>query len=357
MSNDMKNDMSSHVNNEEQQLIRETLNRLLGDLCTPEVIDRAELGQWPTALWQALVETGLVLAGIPESAGGSGGSPQDSMLVIREAGRHAAPIPIAEHFMVATLLGDVDPSLLALPSTIATGDFNCDGNHIIGSACAVPFARWCTNLLVPAIHDAKQVLCLVPLADCNIEERTNIAGEPRDDVSMDTDIDPTRIFTAPDNILQTIRLMGAATRSVMMAGALETVLELSVAYSLERSQFGKPIAKFQAIQQQLAILAGEVAASTMAGHAVTSAINDLQMADIAIGKARIGEAIAVCTDIAHQVHGAMGYTKEHRLNHATRRLWAWRDEYGAEREWQIKLGEQMLAAGADNLWAQITERV
>ena len=74
--------------NEQQLLIRNTLERLLGDLCTPEVVDAAEQGEWPRELWAALIETGLALAGIPEAAGGAGGEPEDSLLVIREAAKY-----------------------------------------------------------------------------------------------------------------------------------------------------------------------------------------------------------------------------------------------------------------------------
>ena len=139
-----------------------------------------------------------------------------------------------------------------------------------------------------------------------------------------------------------------------MAGALESVLEMSVRYAMDRSQFGRPISKFKAIQHQLAVLAGESAASTMAAHSIVTALENLVETDIAIGKARIGEAVSVCTDIAHQVHGAMGYTMEHSLNHRTRRLWSWRNDYGSERFWQKQVGQAFLGTHADALWSTIT---
>ena len=55
----------------------------------------------------------------------------------------------------------------------------------------------------------------------------------------------------------------------------------------------------------------------------------------------------------HQVHGAMGYTYEHRLHHFTRRLWAWRDEWGNEFYWQAKLGQHLASLGADRVWGYI----
>ena len=182
-----------------------------------------------------------------------------------------------------------------------------------------------------------------------------MAGEPRDSIVVNKKLDAAQVLAAEDDTERRVRLMGAATRGLMMAGALESVLEMSVQYSLERSQFGRPISRFQAIQQQLAIMAGEVAASSMAGHAIARAFVELDEVEIAIGKARIGEAVQVCTDIAHQVHGAMGYTMAHTLNHCTRRLWCWRDEYGNEKAWQLLVGRKFLGEGV-NLWSEITRR-
>ena len=123
---------------------------------------------------------------------------------------------------------------------------------------------------------------------------------------------------------------------------------------MDRAQFGRPISKFQAVQHQLAVLAGESAASTMAAHSIVAAFEEAVETDLAIGKARIGEAVSICTDIAHQVHGAMGYTMEHSLNHRTRRLWSWRDDYGSERYWQLQVGRKFLETDADDLWSTIT---
>ena len=139
-----------------------------------------------------------------------------------------------------------------------------------------------------------------------------------------------------------------------MSGALESILEMSVSYSNERNQFGKPISKFQAIQQQLATMAGEVAASIRASQSIDLSRELMIELDVAIAKARVGEAVGTCTDIAHQVHGAMGYTLEHSLNHRTRRLWAWRDEFGSEKDWQIEIGRFFSGNASENLWDQIT---
>jgi alkylation response protein AidB-like acyl-CoA dehydrogenase len=151
--------------------------------------------------------------------------------------------------------------------------------------------------------------------------------------------------------------LGALFRAAQMAGALEAALELAVTYANDRVQFGRPIGKFQAIQQQLAIAAEQVAA---AGVAVAAAASSIRDGDIefaaAAAKLRVGEAAGKVCDIVHQVHGAIGFTHEHRLHHLTRRLWSWRDEFGVESQWALDLGRLMIAEGADGLWPFLAAR-
>jgi acyl-CoA dehydrogenase len=341
--------------NEQQQLISETVNRLLTDLCTPEVVDKSESGTFAANLWHTLTETGLTAAGLGVEAGGSGGDLEDSLLVIREAARFAAPVPLAEHFIAGLLLSEQGQSIESGPVTIASGKFFIsDGLSLSGTANDVAFARWSTQVVLVAQGPDGLKLCRVPASDFDIVQKNSVAGEPRDAISVNTKVAAESAFSVDPQTPGRIKLMGAALRALMMSGALESVLEMTVQYSTERSQFGRPISKFQAIQQQLAILAGEVAACQMASHSVVDSFSTLGELDIAIGKARIGEAVSICTDIAHQVHGAMGYTLEHSLNHRTRRLWSWREEYGNEREWQQLVGRHFSAQGADKLWGAMT---
>ena len=75
---------------------------------------------------------------------------------------------------------------------------------------------------------------------------------------------------------------------------------------------------------------------------------------MAIAKLRVGDAAGTGAAIAHQVHGAMGFTYEHTLHHSTRRLWGWREEFGNETLWAERLGRMVAAAGADALWPFVT---
>lgn len=343
--------------NEEQQLILETTVRVLSDLCTTEVVNGSESGTFANQLWRTLTETGLTLAGFPESVGGAGGQLQDCLMIIREAAKFAAPVPLAETFIAAHLLQTVGEEVGQGMVTVATGHFDIDDQWVLtGKASNVAFARWCDHVVFIARKSASQVLCKVPLSQFEIIQASNMAGEPRDGLRGNFTIMEDQVFQSEADLSSELHLLGAMTRAVMMSGALESILELSVNYALERKQFGRAIAGFQAVQQQLAIFAGEVAASIRAADALIESASRLDEMEIAVAKSRIGEAAGVGAEIAHQVHGAMGYTMEHNLNHRTRRLWSWRDEYGNERDWQQVLGNHITAAKAEGLWPLVVTR-
>jgi alkylation response protein AidB-like acyl-CoA dehydrogenase len=150
-------------------------------------------------------------------------------------------------------------------------------------------------------------------------------------------------------------LYSAMMLAAKMAGALNAALDLSVRYTRERQQFGKPLASFQAIQQQLAVFAEEAAAADMAAaSAFRAADRGDAWFEIACAKLRANQAARISTGIAHQVHGAMGFTAEYRLQHLTKRLWAWGSEFGNERHWSVRIGARIAARGPENFWPDLT---
>ncbi len=130
---------------------------------------------------------------------------------------------------------------------------------------------------------------------------------------------------------------------------MDAALAMSISYANERVQFGKPIGKFQALQQNLAIFAEEAAAVNCAGPAACRAMDKGDAGfEIAAAKLRANMAIGSGNMIAHQVHGAIGITREFGLQYFTRRLLSWRSEFGNDRIWADRLGAQVAAAGADD---------
>ena len=351
--------------NEMRTLISDTAAKLFADHCDRETRDAAEAGTWPAALWQAAEETGLTLAAAPEAAGGAGGTIGDAMAVLRQAGHQAVPLPLAETFLAAWALAGSGHALPAGPLTVApvrpddrpTLTRAGDGWVLSGHARRVPWAAAAGALAVLAEADGAPMVALVPPVDCRIAPGANMAGEPRDDVDFaDLSLSQDAVHPAGIGIdAAALYRLGALTRVVLIAGALESQLEMAVQYALDRVQFGRPIARFQAIQQQLADLAGQVAAAGRAADVAVEAVEAAKAGDgaleIAVAKARAGEAAGFGAQIAHQVHGAMGFTREHALHYRSRRLWSWRDEFGDETAWQTEIGRQIAARGADGLWA------
>jgi acyl-CoA dehydrogenase len=350
-------------------IIVDTANRICQDLCEPGVINEAEEGKWPAGLWNALEESGLTLTWVSDEIGGAGAEMADGFDVLKVAGAYAVPVPLAETLLAGWLLGRAGMQVPMGPMTAAPVQsetpITLAGGKLSGTAHAVPFARNADHIAVLARDGTACVVGLVKATDCAISPGTSLAGEPADDVAFD-EVTPVSLAPAPAGMDEAaFQAFGAAVRCVQMAGALQRILDQSVQYALEREQFGRPIGKFQAVQHALAELAGEAAAAGAAAEAVAEAVaadgaltangwSEPALAEIATAKVRIGEAATKGSAIAHQAHGAMGFTYEHSLHHRTRRLWVWRDEFGNEAEWSIRLGQMVAARGADDLWAFVT---
>ena len=149
----------------------------------------------------------------------------------------------------------------------------------------------------------------------------------------------------------------AFARSCQIAGALDAALALSVGYVNERQQFGRPLGKFQAVQQNLASFACEAAAANCAAMGAAQALDRGEAHfEIAAAKLRANRAVEIGTTVAHQVHGAIGFTQEYGLHPLTRRLWQWRSEFGNDAYWSRELGSKVVAAGAEAFWPDLTVR-
>ncbi len=348
------------MNDTTDNIIVDTAARIFQDLCDPNTVNEAEKGEWPKALWDALAESGLTLAWVPEELGGAGAALADGFAVLRVAGWFAAPVPLAETLMAGWLLAQAGIAVPSGPLTIAPVHSDgrialTAGGLLSGRARRVPFARNASHIAVLVRREGDPAVALVAAEGLPISQSTSLAGEPRDDVSFDGVVPEAVRPTAVDQ--DRLVSFGAAVRLQQMAGALEKILEQSVQYALDRSQFGRPIAKFQAVQHNLATLAGEAAAASAAADAAAEACSlpEIAISEVAIAKVRGGEAAGTGAAIAHQVHGAMGFTYEHSLHHATRRLWAWREEFGNEAVWAARLGRMVAERGADELWPFITQ--
>jgi acyl-CoA dehydrogenase len=315
----------------DDNLLIDAAGRIFADLCDKALLDAAERGEFPAALWSTLQENGFHELAMPDS----GATLADAFAIVRLGGRYALPLPLAEMLLANRWLGSSDG--LASIGRV-------EGGRVVDT----PWGRRAERVL--GLDDDHQAYVLIQPDAASVEAGVNLAGEARD--SLDVPAGTERI-----GLTEPAYACLALARAVAMAGCLERILELCLQYANEREQFGRAIGKFQAIQHNLAVMAGEVAAASRAADAAIDALGGERFElEVAAAKARVGEAAGIVAESAHQIHGAMGYTHEHQLHHFTRRVWAWRDEYGDEAVWQQHLGRHLAALGADRVWDFLATR-
>jgi len=351
---------------ESENIVAQTAERIFADLADAQTINRDKEGRWKAPLWQALSEAGLPLSWVPEDCGGSGASLAEGFGVLSAAGRFALSLPLAETMLAGWLLSRARIASAEAAMTVAPANpkdrisYGADG-MLSGRAREIPFASEAGHIAVLAHGSEGPRIALVRAGACRIEPGRNLGGDASDTVTFSRAV-PLAIQSAESFDLTSLLLMGAVVRSLQIAGALESMLDISVRYSNERVAFEKKIAKFQAVQHNLAKLAGEsaaaLAAATSAADTLASGAlsGDAAFLEAAAAKIRCAEAAEKGAAIAHQVHGAIGFTIEHVLHRYSLRALAWRDDFGSETYWAVELGKRVAARGADELWPLVASR-
>jgi acyl-CoA dehydrogenase len=338
-------------------MLADSLRRLFSDYGRsgpPESVAVAE-----SSLWLQCKELGLDLTMVPEASGGVGGTWQDAAIALHETGYFQVPLPLAEGILSAKLLSEWGLPASQGPVSVCTkvhGTLQSNNSQprFSGELHGVPWGRDCAVVAVVETTGVLTGMVLEQSPD-RIVYRTNMAGEPRDILTYE-DCPATAM---PCESRESRQLLDycALARSAQVAGCLESALARTVKFASERVQFGRPIGQFQAIQQQIAVCGAEVAAVIAAVRSAAKAADCGEASfQIACAKLRANRAIGICTGIFHQVHGAIGFTRDHPLHHATRRLWSWRSEYGNDAYWSERIGAQVARRGSDKFWSDLTLR-
>jgi acyl-CoA dehydrogenase len=319
-------------------LFAESFERLLRGVCTPATVRAIEAGETSGPLWATLADAGFADLLLSEQGGGAELSLHDAAPLIEACGRHALPVPLAYTMIVRAALEGAGASQVDGPMTIADTPAREDRD---GLRCArVPFGA--VSAWVVVTYGG--VSALWPAKGAKIE---------RDGIHASLDasflwpaIPADAIPLAPSDW----HASGAAITALMMAGAMERMLEMTIAHANDRTQFGKPIGKFQALQQQISVFAERTFATRMASRiACPVQSSRVDKNAVAVAKSCASAAAVDATAIAHAVHGAIGITDEHDLNLYTRRLHAWRRAFGAESGWHAELGRAWLRDGSSAL--------
>jgi len=323
-----------------QDLLAESAAALFTDLATPAAVRQAEAdGPNPTLL-RTVTEAEFELALVPESLGGSGLELRDVGALWQALGRFAVPLPLGEAMLARAFAASSDARLPAGPLSAAAARRDGDALH----APAVPYGA-----------DAAHVLVVVPGEAAWLMPGDAAERQPHPGPSACRESDMRWLL---GQAVQRIELpdhcdwlaAGAALRSAQMAGALDAVLSMALVHAAQRQQFGRSLAKFQAVQQQIAVLAEDCFAVRMAAALACDSIGPWPDAcRAAAAKVVASQAASRACATAHAIFGAMGITAEHDLQLFTRRLQGWRMQYGSEDFWSARIGQRLLA-GTTSAW-------
>ncbi len=353
------------------EFIADAAKRLFANEVDKGLIETVEAGIFPQELWLQVVESGFTSLFSKEEMGGIEATWEDAYPVLHNLGYYQVPVPVAETAIAHLLLSAGNVGFATdRPIAIASHDqaqqplvLDAGADTLTGVLCNVKWARH-AGYAVIGINVGQLALVDLSVAGVCVEQGTDTSKMAADRLML-SKAPVHALFANPfSNLADPVKVLGAGARTAMMVGALEFALDQSVQYAKDRVQFGKPIGKNQAIQQQLALMAGEVAvarASAVMACKDMPHINRLESpsAEFSVAAAKVcaGEAVTNGTSIAHQVHGAIGFTYEHSLNFATRRLWAWRGDFGNAAFWAGLLGQAFARQSGESFWHSLTERV
>lgn len=334
--------------------LRDAVSDVLRGRCSPAVLEDAERDGGAPTVWAALADGGFTTVSVPESAGGSGGSVAQACAVLEAVGAAAAPVPVAETGLLAGRL--LARAGLGLPdgplSTAFAPGLVLDDGVLVGSVDRVPWGRSAASALVV---DGGTVV-LVERGTGVVTPGRNLAGEPRDHVDL-TGVRPAAVAPVDPIAVDELGRRGALSRAALIAGAARAVLELTMRYTGEREQFGRPVARFPAVAAHLVQIAEQTELAAMAVGAASAGAGDEGEPDplaVAAAASVAADAAGAVATAAHQATGAMGMTREFGLGVLTRRLWSWRDEWGGGRSWAAELGHALAAGGGDAFWPTIS---
>lgn len=340
---------------EDQELIQSTARELLearSDAAGVRAMQGDPTG-YSADLWKEMVELGWTGLALPESYGGVGAGFLEVCLVVEELGRFQVPSPFAPtvvwcgqpiaqfgtdeqkaEWLGAIARGRVMSHARATPR----GGWDVSGSEIIatesgdgfvldGTAPFVPYAGAADDLLVVARRpggDGPDDLTVL-LVDA---ASPGITREPLEVIGNDRQyrvgfqgvtVPAARVLGEVGGgkaVAEAIAAYGAAAACAEMVGGAQRVLDMTVAYAAQREQFGRPVGSFQAVQHHCTNMAMDVMGSRfIAYEAIWRLSEGLDAAtEVSMAKAWVSEAYQRVCSLGHQVHGAIGFTREHDLS-------------------------------------------
>ncbi|MEP1471535.1 MAG: acyl-CoA dehydrogenase family protein [Halieaceae bacterium] len=333
---------------EDQLLFRDSVSDFMRTEVTAERIRAgwdSDSGRDP-ALWQQLVELGLVGITVPEAFGGLGMNSLDFVLLAQECGYVALPEPLVQTALVAV------PMLEALGGDTAT-----EWLPKIAAGEGIVAVGLEQNLLVEDAHIANLLL---------LEQGGEIhAVTPEQcELQRSESVDPSRqlfrvTINGAGNVIaqgeQAAQLLaraldhGALGAAAQALGLAQRMVDLSVQYTADRQQFGKPVGSFQAVKHHMANVAVQLEYAKAPVHRAACALStDSANASQAVSHAKIVacDAAKLAAKNSIQVHGAMGYTWEVDLQIYMKKAWALANSWGDAGFHKARVADHIFADGA-----------
>ena len=285
---------------------------------------------------------------VKEDLGGAGMTLTDIIPIIQLSAQYGTPIPFIEtiisNFLLSELNIKAENDFITL--TNKTENILIKKNKISGNFKSIPYLHLAEKILVETeIKNQKYIILFKKGGKLTLEK--NFLSEPKFDLDA-SELEIISMMEKPEPI--DVQNLLINVRSIQSFGAMEKILKLCIEYCSQRKQFGRTLSKFQMIQNHISEIALEVAAS---GASLSTLKNDnknfYNLKSTAIPKIRTGIASGKVIALSHQVHGAMGFTKEYELSYFTKALNSWRNEFGNEIYWQNILGKLFLNQNK-NFW-------
>lgn len=303
--------------------------------------------------WATLEADGFTLPAVPAELGGSEGGWQEELAVIAASAAMAVGMPLAETAVAGSLLAQAGIAVPQGPLTLAApdqcGDIRLADGLLSGTVQHLPWGARAGHALLPLTED----VALISLGGLRATSTTNIAGHARDTLHLEG-VRPIALL--PTQFRPLIWLRGATMRSAQIVAAATQALVMTIEYSKTRVQFGRPLSGFQAVQHQLAEGASKLEAARITVQAAYDSLFADEPSEMVVATARINACLAgaACAAAAHQVHGAIGYTREYDLRHHTTAIQAWRAEFGSLHHWNEQLGKIIAQHQTKDLWQLLT---
>lgn len=328
-----------------ETMMRDALETLLAEQCDTAVVRQVERTGNGDALWQRIQDSGFADAMLPEDQGGAALGLRSVYPLLALCGRHALPLPLAETMLARIALS---ASGVPLPEGAITLARATAEDGVAAHVCDGKVARW---VLADLAGDVR----LLPVETARCRDSDLFPLDAHMTWTQDAWDQAARVPAVAD-----LLAMQACVVSAKMSGALSMVFDRTLQYANERQQFGRPIGKFQAIQHQLSLMAEHAFVVRMAARLGCQS-PDWQPdgRQVAVAKACASEAALAVAELAHAIHGAIGFTEEFDLQLYTRRLHHWRQTAGSESFWHDRAGADLLAQAGDHcldMIRQLTDR-